>query len=36
MDVAKVFVLIITVFIIGILTYVELNARRNPKTPKKD
>ena len=36
MDAGKVFVLIMSVLVIGILVYLDLNARRNRKTPEKD
>ena len=35
MDAGKVFVLIISVLVIGILAYLDLNARRNRKARKE-
>jgi hypothetical protein len=36
MDAGKVFVLIMSVLVIAILAYLDLNARRNRKTPGKE
>jgi hypothetical protein len=34
MDAAKLFVLVVTVLVVGILAYMESNARRNRNTPE--